>query len=223
MATYVFVHGGGHGGWCYQRVARILRAAGHEVYTPTLTGLGERSHLLSPDIDLDHAHRRRRRGAVLRGPARRDPRRPQLRRHGDHRRRRPGRRPDRQAGVPRRRQPEERPVARRRRRADHRLGPPARRRWSTASRWCCSPSPRRALVLRGDRPRRPRLDGRAAHRAPVARASSRSSPDERGRAVGDPHATTIVCTSTLATRDRRADGRLRAEPAACGTSTPATT
>jgi pimeloyl-ACP methyl ester carboxylesterase len=53
MATYVLVHGGGHGGWCYQRVARLLRSAGHEVYTPTLTGLGERSHLLSPGIDLD--------------------------------------------------------------------------------------------------------------------------------------------------------------------------
>ncbi len=53
MATYVLVHGGGHGGWCYQRVARLLRAPGHEVYTPTLTGLGEREHLLSPDIDLD--------------------------------------------------------------------------------------------------------------------------------------------------------------------------
>jgi pimeloyl-ACP methyl ester carboxylesterase len=53
MATYVLVHGGGHGGWCYQRVARLLRAEGHEVYTPTLTGLGERSHLLSPGIDLD--------------------------------------------------------------------------------------------------------------------------------------------------------------------------
>jgi pimeloyl-ACP methyl ester carboxylesterase len=53
MATYVLVHGGGHGGWCYQRVARRLRAAGHEVYAPTLTGLGERSHLLRADIDLD--------------------------------------------------------------------------------------------------------------------------------------------------------------------------
>lgn len=53
MAVYVLVHGGGHGGWCYQRVARLLREAGHEVYTPTLTGLGERAHLLSPDIDLD--------------------------------------------------------------------------------------------------------------------------------------------------------------------------
>src|SRR5215469_2989589 len=53
MATYVLVHGGGHGGWCYRRVARLLRAAGHEVYAPSLTGLGERSHLLSPQVDLD--------------------------------------------------------------------------------------------------------------------------------------------------------------------------
>jgi len=53
VATYVLVHGGGHGGWCYRPVARRLRGAGHEVYAPTLTGLGERAHLLSPDIDLD--------------------------------------------------------------------------------------------------------------------------------------------------------------------------
>jgi pimeloyl-ACP methyl ester carboxylesterase len=53
MATYVLVHGGAHGGWCYRSVARLLRSAGHEVYAPTLTGLGERSHLLSPKIDLD--------------------------------------------------------------------------------------------------------------------------------------------------------------------------
>ena len=55
MATYVLVHGAWHGGWCWKRVAPLLRAAGHEVYTytPTLTGLGERAHLLSRDIDLD--------------------------------------------------------------------------------------------------------------------------------------------------------------------------
>ena len=53
MATYVLVHGGGHGGWCYQPVARILQAEGHTVYAPTLTGLGERSHLLSTAVDLD--------------------------------------------------------------------------------------------------------------------------------------------------------------------------
>ncbi len=57
MATYVLVHGGGHGGWCYQPVARRLRAAGHEVYTPTLTGLGERAHLLGPRHRPRHAHR----------------------------------------------------------------------------------------------------------------------------------------------------------------------
>ena len=55
MATYVLVHGGGHGGWCYQRVARLLRAEGHEVYTPTLTGVGERAHLLDDRVDL-HRH-----------------------------------------------------------------------------------------------------------------------------------------------------------------------
>jgi pimeloyl-ACP methyl ester carboxylesterase len=53
MATYVLVHGGGHGGWCYQRVARMLQSAGHAVYAPTLTGLGERSHLVGPHVDLD--------------------------------------------------------------------------------------------------------------------------------------------------------------------------
>ncbi len=53
MATYVLVHGGAHGGWCYRRVGPILRAAGHEVYAPTMTGLGERSHLLRPEVDLD--------------------------------------------------------------------------------------------------------------------------------------------------------------------------
>lgn len=53
MATYVLVHGGGHGGWCYQRVARIMRSNGQDVYTPTLTGLGEREHLLGPAVDLD--------------------------------------------------------------------------------------------------------------------------------------------------------------------------
>lgn len=53
MATYVLVHGGGHGGWCWQRVAPGLRAAGHEVYTPTLTGLGERAHLALCDVDLE--------------------------------------------------------------------------------------------------------------------------------------------------------------------------
>lgn len=50
-ATFLLVHGAFHGGWCYSRVADILRAAGHRVFTPTLTGLGERSHLYSPAIN----------------------------------------------------------------------------------------------------------------------------------------------------------------------------
>jgi pimeloyl-ACP methyl ester carboxylesterase len=45
MTTFVLVHGGGHGGWCWQRTARALREAGHEVHTPTLTGFGDRVHL----------------------------------------------------------------------------------------------------------------------------------------------------------------------------------
>jgi pimeloyl-ACP methyl ester carboxylesterase len=49
----VLVHGGRHGGWCWDRVAPILRAAGHAVFTPTLTGLGDRRHLLSPEIGLE--------------------------------------------------------------------------------------------------------------------------------------------------------------------------
>jgi pimeloyl-ACP methyl ester carboxylesterase len=53
MATFVLVHGGGHGGWCWQRLTPFLRHGGHEVYTPTLTGLGERAHLLGPHVDLD--------------------------------------------------------------------------------------------------------------------------------------------------------------------------
>ena len=57
MATYVLVHGGGHGGWCYAKVVPLLRAAGHDVHTPTLTGLGERSHLVGPHVTLDlHIH-----------------------------------------------------------------------------------------------------------------------------------------------------------------------
>src|ERR1700743_757810 len=46
------VHGAWHGGWCWQRVADRLRGGGHTVFTPTLTGLGERSHLLRAGIDL---------------------------------------------------------------------------------------------------------------------------------------------------------------------------
>jgi pimeloyl-ACP methyl ester carboxylesterase len=51
--TYVLLHGAWHGGWCWRFVAEALRAAGHEVFTPTQTGLGERRHLLSRDITIE--------------------------------------------------------------------------------------------------------------------------------------------------------------------------
>ncbi|WP_041795752.1 alpha/beta fold hydrolase [Pararhodospirillum photometricum] len=49
---FVLVHGAWHGGWCWERVVALLRARGHQVTAPTLTGLGERSHLLAPGITL---------------------------------------------------------------------------------------------------------------------------------------------------------------------------
>jgi len=53
MSRFVLVHGAWHGSWCWQRVRSQLQAAGHEVFTPTLTGVGERSHLLRREIDLE--------------------------------------------------------------------------------------------------------------------------------------------------------------------------
>jgi pimeloyl-ACP methyl ester carboxylesterase len=52
IATFVLVHGAWHGGWCWQRVNDRLTARGHRVFAPTLTGVGERSHLDSPSVDL---------------------------------------------------------------------------------------------------------------------------------------------------------------------------
>src|SRR5690606_23173943 len=53
VATIVIVHGWWSGGWYFQTTARKLRASGHEVYTPTVTGVGERVHLASPEITLE--------------------------------------------------------------------------------------------------------------------------------------------------------------------------
>ena len=53
MTTYVLVGGAWLGGWCWQRVARLLRDNGHDAYPVTLTGLGERVHLASLEVDLD--------------------------------------------------------------------------------------------------------------------------------------------------------------------------
>lgn len=51
--TYVLVHGAWGGGWSFQTVDSLLDASGHTVYRPTLTGLGERVHLASPDVGLE--------------------------------------------------------------------------------------------------------------------------------------------------------------------------
>ena len=53
MTAFVLVHGAWQGNWVWERVADQLRAAGHRVYTPSLTGLGERAHLAKPEIDLE--------------------------------------------------------------------------------------------------------------------------------------------------------------------------
>ena len=47
---FVLLHGACHGGWCWSRTARLLRAEGHDVFTPTFTGFGERAHLLTPEV-----------------------------------------------------------------------------------------------------------------------------------------------------------------------------
>jgi pimeloyl-ACP methyl ester carboxylesterase len=51
--TFVLVHGAWAGGWVWRRVADQLEQQGHKVFAPTLTGLGDRSHLLSKEVNLD--------------------------------------------------------------------------------------------------------------------------------------------------------------------------
>jgi pimeloyl-ACP methyl ester carboxylesterase len=53
MATFVLVHGAWHGGWCYRDTAKALRDAGHTVFTPTHTGVGERAHQAAENITLE--------------------------------------------------------------------------------------------------------------------------------------------------------------------------
>jgi pimeloyl-ACP methyl ester carboxylesterase len=53
MTTFVLVHGAWHGSWCWKRVRQALQIRAHEVFTPTLTGVGERAHLISPQVTLE--------------------------------------------------------------------------------------------------------------------------------------------------------------------------
>jgi pimeloyl-ACP methyl ester carboxylesterase len=50
--TFVLVHGAWHGGWCWRRVSDLLEKKGHKVFAPTMTGLGERSHLIDAKVNL---------------------------------------------------------------------------------------------------------------------------------------------------------------------------
>jgi pimeloyl-ACP methyl ester carboxylesterase len=53
MTTFVLVHGAWRGSWCWKRVRKALQSAGHDVFTPTLTGVADRSHLASANVDLE--------------------------------------------------------------------------------------------------------------------------------------------------------------------------
>ena len=53
MADIVLIHGAFHGGWCWRDGAERLRAQGHRVFAPSLTGLGDRAHLLTKEVNLD--------------------------------------------------------------------------------------------------------------------------------------------------------------------------
>ena len=53
MSSFVLVHGAWHGSWCWKRVRTALQAQGHQVFTPTLTGVADRSHLLSREVNLE--------------------------------------------------------------------------------------------------------------------------------------------------------------------------
>src|ERR1700759_1386149 len=52
MRNYVLVHGGGAGAHTFRKLRPLLHRAGHEVFTPSLTGIGERGHLASPQVNL---------------------------------------------------------------------------------------------------------------------------------------------------------------------------
>ena len=187
MATYVLVHGGGHGGWCYQKVARLLRGrrarglradadrAGRAVAparsrpstsTPTspTSSTCSTTRTCTDVVLVGHSYG----GMVITGVA-------------DRAADRIGRLVYLDAANPVNGQS----LARRRRARSSR--PPAR--WapsSTAWSSCCCPRPGAGHVLRRDRPGRPPLDGRTPHRPPVALLRAEARAHERGRAVGHP-------------------------------------
>ena len=198
MATYVLVHGGGHGGWCYQRVARILQAKGHVVYTPTMTGLGAR-----PPAERRGGpappHRGHCGSAPVRGPARRHSGRAQLRRDGHHGHGRPGgdrigrlvfldaANPVNGQSSPTWPVPSSMPSA-----------PSARP--STAWSWCCSrPRCRPALRRHGPDDLAWMAERLTPHPWKCFEQPLELTNEAALSAIPQYH---IVCTSTLATRDK---------------------
>src|ERR1043165_9323734 len=53
MATFLVAHGAWSAGWAWKKMRPLMRAAGHDFWTPTYTGLGERAHLANPDVGLE--------------------------------------------------------------------------------------------------------------------------------------------------------------------------
>lgn len=53
MATFLIAHGAWSAGWAWKKMRPLMRARGHEIFTPTYTGVGERAHLAHQDIDLE--------------------------------------------------------------------------------------------------------------------------------------------------------------------------
>ena len=53
MATFLVAHGAWSAAWAWKKMRPLMRAAGHDFWTPTYTGLGERAHLAGPEVDLD--------------------------------------------------------------------------------------------------------------------------------------------------------------------------
>ena len=111
--TFVLVHGAWHGGWCWRRVADLLEKQGHKVFTPTLTGVADRSHLLSKDVVLDTHITDIAEPVQMGGPQGRLLRRAFLRRMAGLRRARADRRPRVVDRLGRRVQAGERPARRR--------------------------------------------------------------------------------------------------------------
>lgn len=50
MSTFLLIHGAWHSGRCWERVVPLLEAAGHRVFAPSLTGYGDKAHLLGPEV-----------------------------------------------------------------------------------------------------------------------------------------------------------------------------